>query len=48
MFKEWVGDSEYITSSNKNNNPIDISMVDNKRTAYIEAIYEEDPSWTKI
>ena len=48
MFKEWVGDAEYITSSNKNNNPIDISMVDNKRTTQIEAIYEEDPSWTKI
>lgn len=47
-FKEWVGDATYITYSNKYNNPIDISMVDNKRITQIEAIYEEDPSWTKI
>lgn len=46
--KEWSGDSAYITSSNKKDNPLDVYMISSKRTTEVEALFEEDPRYTKV
>lgn len=45
-FKEWRGDD--ITAANKYSNPLTMTLNAAMSTAEIEAVFEEDPAYTKI